>query len=266
MANYTLTTTPQEVGRNTTPTVGARMLAWYTNATTSGATVHLKLQAISQGTTYAGTNKDYELQLDTTSTGTVSWSYAPLPQDTWVDVVEITQYVAFGRTVTIVGKVWTYVYGDAWITGNTVTLATPYVAPTTPTISASNISATSNTITYGTTSFGNPATGTVTLYGGTTANPTTVLDTYNATGDHTFTHTGLTPETTYYYRAKANNGQLDSSYSTEVSATTQSAGKLYGSVNGETKRVVKLYGSVNGQTKEITKLYGSVGGVTKRIY
>lgn len=130
MANYTLTTSAQEIGRNTTPTVGARLLAWYTNAGTTSAMVHLKLQAISQGTTYVGTNKNYELTLDNTATGAVAWSYAPLPADTWVDVAEITQYVNGGATVAVAGKVWTYVYGDAWITGNTVTLPVFATPPT----------------------------------------------------------------------------------------------------------------------------------------
>lgn len=139
---------------------------------------------------------------------------------------------------------WSY-SGNGEQTGSgtfVVTFPAGYTAPDTPTISGSNTSATSNTITYGTTSFGNPSTGTVTLYGGTTANPTTVLDTYSATGDHTFTHTGLAPATTYYYRAKANNGQLDSSYSTEISVMTDNAYKLYGSNNGEAKKIIKLYG------------------------
>lgn len=130
MANYTLTTSAQEVGRNTGPTVGARLLAWYSNQSGNSAVVHLKLQAISQGLTYTGTNKDYELYLDQTGTGVVSWPYAPLPADTWVDVREITQSVGGGSTVNVSGKVWTYLYDDAWISGNTVTLPTFSTPPT----------------------------------------------------------------------------------------------------------------------------------------
>lgn len=130
MANYTLTTSAQEVGRNTTPTVGARLLAWYSDAGANSAIVHLKLQAISQGLTYTGTNKDYELYLDNTGTGVVAWSYAPLTADTWIDVREITQYVNYGAAASVSGKVWTYLYGDAWITGNTVTVPNPSSPPT----------------------------------------------------------------------------------------------------------------------------------------
>lgn len=130
MATYTLTTTAQEVGRNTNPTVGARLLAWYSNQSGNSATVHLKLQAISQGTTYTGTNKDYELTLGDVYTGVVSWTYAPLPSDQWVDVREITKTVNGGTTLGISGKVWTYVFGDAWITGNSVKLDNFSTPPT----------------------------------------------------------------------------------------------------------------------------------------
>lgn len=130
MANYTLTTSAQEVGRNTSPTVGARLLAWYSDVSGNSAVAHLKLQAIAQGLTYTGTNKDYELYLDNTGTGVVYWSYAPLPANTWVDVAEITQYVGGGSTVGVSGKVWTYLYDDAWITGNTVTMPVFSTAPT----------------------------------------------------------------------------------------------------------------------------------------
>lgn len=268
MANYTLTTSPQEVGRNTSSTIGARLLAWYTNAGSSNAVVHLKLQAISQGTTYVGTNKDYELTLDSTATGTISWPDT-IPQDTWIDVREITQTIAYGRTVNVTGKVWSYVYGDVWVSGNTVTLNSPYVAPTKPTVSAVADSATQISITYGTTSFGNPSTGTVYLYGGTSAAPTTQITSKTTTGNSTYTYTGLSPNTTYYFRARANNGQLNSSYSTEVSATTPSARALYGSVSGQTKAITKLYGPVEKMTDftpSTTDSYGLIQSFDKQTF
>lgn len=95
-----------------------------------------------------------------------------------------------------------------------------YVAPTTPTISATAGIVSDASVTYGTTSFGNPSTGTVYLYGGTTASPTAQLNSATTTGDHTFAHTGLDFNTTYYYRSRAYNGQQWSSYSTEVSVVT----------------------------------------------
>ena len=222
MANYTLTTSPQEVGRNTANTVGARLLAWYSNAGTSNAMVHLKLQAYSSGTTYVGTNKDYQLILDSTNTGTVTNPDQQYPENTWVDVREITQYVNYNTAVNVSGKIWTYVYGDCWVTGNTVTVAAPYVAPTTPTVSAT-VSGDTATITYGTTSFGTPSTGTVYLYAGTSASPTTQLAYATTTGDQTATDTGLNTNTNYYYRSRAYNGQLWSDYSADAVITTAPA-------------------------------------------
>jgi len=130
MANYTLTTSAQEVGSNLSVTVGCRLLAWYTDASTTGATAHLKLQAKSQGTTYTGTNKDYELNLGDVHTGTVAWPYTPLNADTWYDVAEVTKWMGSGTTAECSGKVWTYVFDDAWITGVYVTMPTFASAPT----------------------------------------------------------------------------------------------------------------------------------------
>ena len=214
--------------------------------TRSGNTVTLSgmsLAITSRWTSYGTSNDSFSVNGTSTgftvnfgSGGTSAGSYSLNDTSFSVDPLATSQTVY-----------WSY-YGNGELTGSgafMVTFPAGYTNPATPTISGSNTSPTSNTITYGTTSFGNPSTGTVTLYGGTTANPTTVLDTYSSTGDHTFTHTGILPSTTYYYRAKASNGQLDSSYSTEISITTDNVFRLYGSVNGQTKRVDKLYGSVN---------------------
>lgn len=157
-------------------------------------------------------------------------------------------------------------YGQADLTA-TVSYGSAYTAPTTPTISAVVDSPTQITVTYGTTSFGNPSTGTIYLYGGTSAAPTTQIDSKTTTGNNTYVYSGLTPNTTYYFRSRASNGQLNSNYSTEINVTTSAqAYKLYGPVSGQTKKINKLYGSVNGQTKEVVKLYGSVNGQTKRIF
>ena len=268
MANYTLTTAEQEVGRNTTPTVGARLLARYSNAGSSGATVHLKLQAISQGITYTGTNKNYELTLGNTATGVVAWSYQPLTANTWITVTEITQNVSYGVATNISGKIWTRVYGDAWITGNTVTVPSP--SPNKPGVSATVTSDTSANIVYGTSSF-NASSGTVSLYCDTTPNFTpdasNLLETKTTTGNSTFSHTGLTTGATYYYKAVADNGAYTST-SDELAVLIQFIGlpKIYGSVSDNTKTVQKLYGSLNGDTKKILKVYGSVNGQTKRIF
>ena len=146
----------------------------------------------------------------------------------------------------------------------TINFDPTYVAPTKPTISAV-VSGTSVVLTYGTSSFGNPSTGTVNLlYGTTSSTVTTQLESKTTTGNSTYTHTGLTPNATYYYRVRATNGQL-LSWSDTISVTI-TALPYYGSVNDKTKLIVKYYGSVNGQSKSIVKYYGSVGGKTKLLF
>ncbi|MBR3254226.1 hypothetical protein IKF88_00630 [Candidatus Saccharibacteria bacterium] len=251
--------------------------AYYEPYSATQAKIHLReLLSTSNSAGWSGTNKHYRVRFypyenppedSGYNQDSTQW-YAPgssyyLPDSSGT----VTHIINYGASIDIVAYYLVDVAPSSEVDiGAQVYAPSPAVAPATPTISSSALTSNSVAITYGTTSFGNPSTGTVTLYGGTTANPTTVLDTYNATGDHTFTHTNLLPSTTYYYRAKANNGQLDSSYSTEITITTDNVFRLYGSVNDEAKRIKKLYGSVNGETKEIKKLYGSVGGVTKRIY
>lgn len=262
MANYTLTTTAQEVGRNTSITVGGRLLAWYSNPTSTSATVHLKLQAISQGITYTGTNKDYQLVLDNTDTGTVPWSYQPLTQDTWIDVVEITQSVAYGRTVNVSGKIWTYVYGDAWITGNTVRLNPVYVAPTTPTVSVTSTTSDSLTASYGTTSYGTPSTGTVTLFGGISENPTDVWATSTTTGANAFTQTGLNANTLYYLRTRAYNNQLYSGFATTTGTTLPPAFTVEATEVGEDSATLSYSKPADGGALTETLYYSLDSGST----
>ena len=172
------------------------------------------------------------------------------------------------------------------VTGSTsISFDPTYTKPSTPTIT--NVSISSSTeidVTVDLSSFGTPSTGTLTLYGDTNSTPTTSVGTSTSTGDTTFHVTGLTPDTVYYFRARANNGQLDSDYSTTTSGRTLPASvspTLYGPVSDgvggyETEKVEKLYGPVSdGQggyvTKKIDKLYGAVsdgngGYETKLIY
>lgn len=140
------------------------------------------------------------------------------------------------------------------------------IAPEIPTVSFVSATGDSITVSYGTTSFGDPATGTVELYGCVYTGTDAIIDTKTTIGQSEFTWTGLTPGTTYAFKAKADNGYQSTAFSDELLATTQGSVALYGSVNNQTKRVKKLYGSVNGQTKLIKKLYGSVNGETKLVY
>lgn len=101
-----------------------------------------------------------------------------------------------------------------------ITLPQAYTAPSTPTISASASGVNSVSVSYGISSYGNPSSGTIYLYG-TASGSTTVVSSKLSAGDYSaFTHTGRTGNTRYYYRSRATNGQLWSSYSSEVSAVT----------------------------------------------
>lgn len=96
-----------------------------------------------------------------------------------------------------------------------------YTAPNKPTVSIDTAYAASIIVNYGTSSFGNPSSGTVYLYGGTSSSPTTQITSKTLTGNSNYQNTGLTGNTKYYYRARAKNSQLWSSYSDEVSAVTR---------------------------------------------
>ena len=146
----------------------------------------------------------------------------------------------------------------------TVSFSSAVVAPTAPTISGVQNDRQSNIITYGTSSFGNPSSGTVYLYGGTTSTPTTLIASKTSTGSSQRTHSGLESNTTYYYRARAYNGYAYSSYSPVISVKTKPA--VYVSSGGVSKATQKLYASLNGQSKTVLKLYDSHNGVSRRIY
>lgn len=219
----TLTTTPTEVGSNLGVTVGARLLAWYSDADSSGATAHLKLQAISQGIQYTGTNKDYELNLDGTHTGTVSWTYTPLNANTWYDVAEITQRVGSGATVSASGKVWTYVYGDCWVNGVSLTMPTFTSPPTGLAVSVAEIHPESVLFNVSISSYGVPSNvngrwieaglagqnvwTTPSLRSAIAQNVTSaqILVDNNSTQTTTLT---IVPNTQYYYGGYANNTQV----------------------------------------------------------
>lgn len=115
----------------------------------------------------------------------------------------------------------------SFLTGSTsmnITLEAIQTAPNTPTVSASVLSADALAVTWGTASFGNPSSGTVYLYGGTSADPTTQLTSKTSTGDSTSDRSNLAANTRYHYRARAKNtADLWSSYSSDVSAVTKAA-------------------------------------------
>ena len=146
-----------------------------------------------------------------------------------------------------------------------------YKAPNKPTVSGLGVDARTNKITFGTSSFGYPASGNVYLYGGTSNNPTTQIASKTTTGNSTFTHSGLRPNTTYYYRARAKNSNNSwSDYSDVITVKTPPAILVPYPNNpaqsNTTKNVKKIEVPLNGLAKNATKLYRSVGGVAQRIY
>lgn len=114
-------------------------------------------------------------------------------------------------------------FAGTWST--VVNFPVQYTAPDVPTVSAAVLSSNPTAaieVTWGTSSFGNPSSGTVYLYGGTSASPSTQFLTKTTTGNSIFVHNEpLIPNTRYYYRARACNSQLCSSYSDDATAVTR---------------------------------------------
>ena len=130
-----------------------------------------------------------------------------------------------GDTVSTAGGTYNWRFnnpGSSSVLGcsGTLTIPAQSTVPNTPTISAVTWGAATNKITYGTTSFGTAGSGTVYLYGGTGSSPTTQIASKTTTGNSSYQHANLVPNTTYYYRARANSTVGWSSYSSVVSAAT----------------------------------------------
>lgn len=77
----------------------------------------------------------------------------------------------------------------------------------------------------------------------------------NSATTGSFTVTGLTPDTAYTVKTRVST-TAGTNAGNNVSFTTISSSKFYGSANGRTELIEKFYGEVNGQTKEVVKLYG----------
>ena len=138
---------------------------------------------------------EYSVDGGTTwSTGaTVSGSSASSGTFTISGLSANTQYTIQSRVKTTAGTTT-----DANITASTI-------GPTTPTLTVTNNGSNYQiqTATYGTTNFGGGSEPIVCLYRGTSANPTTLVNSKNTTGTSDFSNTGLQGNTMYYYRAKA---------------------------------------------------------------
>lgn len=138
-----------------------------------------------------------------------------------------------------------------------------YTAPSTPTVTIGTKSVDSIVVTYGTSSFGYPSSGNVYLYGGTSSSPTTQITSKTTTGNSSYTNGSLASNTEYYYRSRANNGQMNSNYSTEKTAVTLAATPTVsvGSISGHDATI--NYSTVaDGGFYDKTIEYSTDGGTT----
>ena len=160
---------------------------------------------------------EYSIDGGTTWTayGTISGGLATTGSFTISNLSANTQYTIQSRVTTTAGT-----------TAN-VDLVAQTIGPEKPTISVVNSSSNYQIqqITYGTSTYGggtNPATY---LYGGDSANPTTVLESKTTTGDTTFDNTGLLGNKLYCYRARSvatfDGIEVWGEYSDEVSLATR---------------------------------------------
>ena len=148
-----------------------------------------------------------------------SGSTFTLPSD--VKTISGTFNASGGTSISVSGGVKIQGTGDINLSG-TGTLPSVATPPTAPTISASTYSSVQINVAWGTTNLGTPS-GTVYLYNGTSSNPTTQISSKTTTGSSTYSHTGRTANTRYYYKATATNS-AGSASSSVVNAVTSPAG------------------------------------------
>lgn len=195
-----------------------------------------------------------------------SWSstdYPSIPGNNtnWINFCNRTYHVAHTSATTITISAGNQSMGS-YLTGSVscnVTLGSigpTYTAPSTPSVSISK-STSSATVSYSTSSFGNPSTGTLYLYGTGSSSTSTVTSTSSRSSTYYFypSYAG-----TYYFRARAYNGQLWSSYSNEASvsfsATAPSSASVSGTVVSQTQINLNFSGSGGAFSSNTLYLYG----------
>lgn len=264
----TLTESPQVIGSANDGGFRAELLGWYTNKSGNSANVHVSLRVTfidSNYTNYYGTNKSYSLDFN----GTDAAQYAPtMYLNQPVTMAERTRTMEGGSTINASGSWYSFNYGNFSVgLSDTVRLPAFIIAPARPTLTVTNNNAHQNTIVYGTTSYGNPASGNIRLWVATDPAFTdeVQLDQQTTTGLNTYVHENLDSNTTYYYRTRATNGQATTDYVT-MSITTRRA-TYVPDANNETVLVQNLLVPFNGLTRNVIKLYrGNAEDEAERIY
>lgn len=240
-----------------------RLQARYSNQSGNSATV--RVRAIITNTSaqqWYGSNKGYNID----NNGYVQYTNA-VGAGANFTTTEYTSGTLSGGSSKSLSGTWSVMGSYSATASETVTMPRFIINPSTPVVTAVTDNAHKNTITWSLSSFGFPASGNVKLWYSTNPSFTgeTLLQTKTTTGQWTYTHTGLTANTTYYYRAKADNGSATSDYGT-ASVTTRRAVYAPSSAN-KAKLVQNLLVPHNGLSRNVIKLYrGDSNNEAERIY
>ena len=220
---------------------------------------------------YTGTSATCYIEFSRTSSWTDTWGddaasitfngqtvSAPYWYTGTVDGTWRTIDSASGFTVSTSGGTYSWSFNNP-LTGSvlqcsgTIDIPAQQVAPNTPTVSVATNSYKALNITWGTSSFGSPNTGTVYLYYGTSASPTTQATNKTTTGNSLLTMDILNANTKYYYRSRAKNtADLWSSYSSDVTGVTKAKAATV-TLNAYTTNSITIYYSAEADGGEYNR-------------
>ena len=181
------------------------------------------------------------------TTKSASYSYSGTVGTSWVNLKSNIS----GYSVSLSGGTYSWSlskqYGQLSGSGS-VTIPAQQSAPATPSCSptASSSNNTLINVGWGCSNLGTPA-GSVSLYNGTTNDPTNLLQTKTSSGSWTFGNDQRTPNTEYFYKAVATNS-VGTKSSNVVSAITYPAGLTSLTVD-----------SVTSDSVTVTAVYGASG-------
>lgn len=266
----TLTSSWQNIASATVSYVYEYSYTWritlqarYTNQSGNSATVKVRAVITNEANVeWYGTNKGYNIN----NNGYVQYTNSVGGGASFTTDEYSAGSLSGGSSRSLSGN-WSVMGSYSATASETVVMPQFIIAPSKPGLTVTTDNAHQNTIVYSETSYGYPSTGNTKLWfdtSSTFANET-LLETKTTTGQWTFTHTGLTADTTYYYRVKASNGSADSAYTTG-SVTTRKA-VYVPDENEETILVQNLLVPFNGLSKNVIKLYrGNSDDEAERIY